>query len=69
MVDVDLERFNHVRLRSVSQGAGRAREEIERYERKKEGYPRGNWGEASLSPVLLWVISLSPVLPSLESTD
>ena len=33
-VDVDLERFNHIRLRSVPQG-GRASEEIEQCERMK----------------------------------
>ena len=71
MVDVDLERFN--RLRVVPQG-GRASEEIERCERKKKkkqlGQPRGNWGGASLAlfPVPLLEISLSPVLPSLDST-
>ena len=47
-VDVDLERFNHIRLRAVPQG-GCASEEIERCERKKQGQPRGNWAGASPS--------------------
>ena len=68
MVNVHLERFNHIRLRAVPQG-GRASEKIERCERKKQGQPSGSWGGAPLSPVLLWVISLSPVLPNLDSTD
>ena len=34
MVDVDLERFNHIRLRAVPEG-GRVSEEIERCERIK----------------------------------
>ena len=68
MVDVDLERFNHIRLRAVSQG-GRASEKIERCERKKHCQPSENWSGASLSPVLLLATSLSPVLPSLDSTD
>ena len=67
-VDVDLDRFNHIRLRAVPQG-GRASEKIERCERKKQGQPSENWSGASLSPVLLLAISLSPVLPSLDSTD
>ena len=74
MVDVDLEDFNRIRLRAVPQD-GRVSEEIERCERKKkkkkQGQPRGNWGGASLalSPVPLLAISLSPVLPNLDSTD
>ena len=74
MVDVDLERFNHIRLRAVPQG-GRASEEIERCERKKkkkQGQPRGYWGGASLclssSPLGNFALS-SLVLPSLDSTD
>ena len=72
MVDVDLERFNHIRLRVVPQG-GRASEESRDANQKKEkklGQPRGNWGGASLAlfPVPLLEISLSPVLPSLDST-
>ena len=47
-VDVDLERFNHIRLRAVPQG-GRASEKIERCERKKQGQPSENWSGASLS--------------------
>ena len=64
MVDVDLERFNHIRLRAVPQG-GRASEEIERCERKKKKnkVSRGETGVGplSVSPVLLLAISLSPV--------
>ena len=47
---------------------GHASKEIERSERKRNEKPRGSWGGGA-SPASSLYISLSPVLPSLDSTD
>ena len=58
------------RLRAVPQDGHASTEEIERNEQKKKNKqkPRESW-EGGLSPVFLSAISLSPVLPSLDSID
>ena len=65
--DVDLERFNHIRLRAVPQG-GCASEEIERCERKKKRPAEWKLGRGlslSSSPLGNFALS-SPTEPCLD---